>query len=99
MQPMILLGAKMSKGSFEGRAYDSTKLYIQTEMSQSAEQAGYACAEYTWGDSTNFAKVKDLQYPCPVLVQTQIVTNGKTVKSIITDLKPQTDKQAPKQAS
>ena len=49
-QEMIITGAKSSKGEYEGRAFDSTKIYCQTKMnSEGGEMVGFATSEYNWG--------------------------------------------------
>lgn len=98
MQQSIILGVKRSKGTLDnGRAYDSTKLYVQTPMKESADQMGYSASELTWGDSTNFDKFKGIQFPTPAQITYELVTNGKTNGNdlVITDVKIPT--QQPKQ--
>lgn len=88
-QTAILFGAKRSKGVLDnGNAFDSTKVYIQVPMNDSDDTAGFGVTEYTWGDSTNFYKIKDLQYPVQVELSLDLVTNGKTSKLVVTDVKP-----------
>lgn len=91
-QTLTLLGAKRSKGTLDnGRAYDSTKLYVQTAMkSDNADQIGFAVVEYAWGDSSNFDKLNGLQFPCQADFSFDIVTNGKTSQTIVVDVQPLT---------
>lgn len=86
LQEFIITGAKPSKGEMEGRSYDSTKIYIQTKMDSNGR--GFATSEYNWGDSTNFDKIKDLQYPFSANVSLEMVTSGKTTRMIVTDVQP-----------
>jgi hypothetical protein len=91
LQEMIITGAKSSSGEYEGRTYDSTKVYVQTKMNdQNGEMVGFATTEYNWGDSSNFAKLKDLDYPIKARVSLEIVTSGKNSKMVVTDVQPMT---------
>ncbi len=88
-QEMIITGAKSSKGEYEGRAFDSTKIYCQTKMnSEGGEMVGFATSEYNWGDSTNFSKIKHLDFPLKAKVNVEIVTSGKNTKMVVTDVQP-----------
>lgn len=89
LQKMIITGAKSSKGEYQGRAYDSTKIYLQTKMnSEQGEMVGFATEEYNWGDSSNYAKLKDLDFPISAEVDLELVTSGKLSKMIVLDVKP-----------
>lgn len=88
-QTAILLGAKRSKGVLDnGMAYDSTKIYVQTQMQQTPDSVGFAVSEFNWGTSDNFAKIKDLSFPIEVSLSIDFATNGKTSKMIVTDVQP-----------
>lgn len=89
LQKVIVTGAKSSKGEMEGRPYDSTKIYVQTKMNpDSGEMVGFATAEYNWGLSDNFLKIRDLKYPVDANIQLELVTSGKNTKMIVTDVQP-----------
>lgn len=89
LQQVIITGAKRSKGEMEGRPYDSTKIYVQTKMnSDSGEMVGFAGAEYNWGLSDNFEKIKTLKFPMQANIEMEIVTSGKNTKMIVTDVQP-----------
>lgn len=89
LQEMIITGAKSSSGEYEGRIYDSTKIYVQTRMNeQNGEMVGYATSEYNWGSSANFAKLKDLDFPLKAKVELDIVTSGKSSKMVVLDVQP-----------
>lgn len=89
MTQVTLLGAKRSKGVLDdGTSYDSTKLYLQMPMQKSDDTVGFAGVELNWGDSDNFPIIKNLSFPCEVDVTIELVTNGKTSKSVVTDLQP-----------
>lgn len=88
-QEMTITGAKSSLGEYEGRTYDSTKIYVQTKMNeQNGEMVGFATSEYNWGDSSNFQKLKDLDFPIKAKVGIEIVTSGKNSKMVVTDVQP-----------
>jgi hypothetical protein len=86
---ITVVGMKASKGEFEGKGYDSTKLYALVDMDASKGTAkGQATAEYTFGDSTEFEKFKHLPFPFKAVADVEIVTNGKTQKTVVASLKP-----------
>lgn len=89
----ILLGAKRSKGVIDsnGKAYDSTKLYVQTALEQNGNAVGYGVTEYNWGSSENFSKISNLNFPCYVELTFDLVSNGKTTKMVVLDVVPVAD--------
>lgn len=95
-QVVTLLGAKRSQGRLDnGTSYDSTKIYCQIRMNpNNPDMAGYSSEEYTWGDSNNFYKLRDLKYPCTAEIELENVSNGKKSIQIVTDVIPVTN--APK---
>lgn len=94
---VVVTGAKRSKGEMEGKPYDSTKVYVQTGMDTSKGDAvGFAGSEYPWGLSDNFNKVATLKYPFEAVATFEMVTNGKSQKTILIDLKPVPAQQAAK---
>ncbi len=92
----VVTGVKRSKGEMEGRAYDSTKIYVQMPMDQTQGNAvGMAGAEFNWGTSENFAKVAGIAFPFQAELTIETVTNGKTMKQVVVDVQPiKTGKQA-----
>lgn len=87
-QNVILLGAKRSKGTMDGKPYDSTKIYVQTPMNDSVDTVGFSVTEYNWGDSNNFYKIRDLTYPLQADITIDLVTNGKNSKLVVLDVEP-----------
>jgi len=86
---VIVTGAKRSKGEYEGRSYDSTKVYVQAMLDPTTgDGAGFATAEYPWGTSQNFAKIASLQYPFKAEITLELVTTGKSSRHILMDLVP-----------
>ena len=90
---VIISGVKRSKGVLEsGQAYDSTKVYVSTILDDSkGNGAGSATAEYTWGTSENFERIAHLfkaGKPVEFDAELEIVTNGKTQRTQVVDLRP-----------
>lgn len=86
----IVTGMKSSKGVLEnGQSYDSSKVYVQTRLDDSKGTAkGFATVEYNFGDSTMFDKYKHLPFPFEANVETEMVTSGRAMKTIITAIQP-----------
>lgn len=92
MQQVTILGVKRSQGTLDnGKAYNSTKIYVQTKMKETIDQAGFGVAEYTWGDSSNFEKINKLSFPFSANIDLETVTNGKTVQLVVNDVVPITN--------
>lgn len=90
---VTVTGIKRSKGTLEsGQAYDSTKVYVSTDLDDSkGNGAGSATVEYTWGTSENFDKIAHLfkgGRPIEFDIDFEIVTNGKTQRTQVVDLRP-----------
>lgn len=83
----ILHGAKPSKGDYNGKPYDSTKIYLELALK---DGMGCCTVEYQWGDSSNYDKLKGLELPCDVSVDFELVTTGKdnSQQTIIHGLRP-----------
>lgn len=85
-------GMKFSKGTMDnGQAFDSTKVFVETELDSSKDTAmGTACAEYGLGKAEEYQKYKHLadSFPFMAVADMEIVTNGKTQKTVIHSLKP-----------
>ena len=93
---VIVRGARPSKGDYNGRAYDSTKVFAQSELQEGENFAGFVSTEYSWGTSFNFERIKGIEYPFKAKAVMQIVSNGKDSKTIMLDLVP--EKTVPKQS-
>jgi hypothetical protein len=85
-----VLGMKSSKGAMDnGMTFDSTKVYTETPLDESKGNAkGYAVGEFTLGTSTEFDKYKHLSFPFDATADLEIVTNGKTQKTVMHSLTP-----------
>lgn len=93
---MTIVGMKSNKGQMDnGSTFDSTKVYALTDMDGSKGNAvGQATAEYAIGTSEELQKYKHLPFPFVALADCEIVTNGKTQKTVIHALKPVADQKA-----
>jgi hypothetical protein len=87
-----VMGMKFSKGTMDnGQAFDSTKVFVETELDASKDTAmGAACAEYGLGKAEEYQKYKHLanSFPFMAMAEMEIVTNGKTQKTVIHSLTP-----------
>lgn len=83
---IVVLGAKASKGEFNGRPFDSTTVYYQDDLQDGENFAGQVGAEIKWGTSFNFEKIKNQKYPFMADVVMEQVSNGKTTVTIIKEL-------------
>ena len=86
---IVVLGAKASKGEYNGRPFDSTKIFAQAELQEGENFAGFVSTEYSWGTSFNFERIKGIEYPFKAKAVMQIVSNGKDSKTIMLDLVPE----------
>lgn len=86
----VVTGVKGSKGRMEnGTEFDSTKVYIQTDLDDSKDMGkGFVTMEYTWGKSDNYQTVKNNVFPLDCEVEVEVVSNGKSQKTIINSLRP-----------
>lgn len=84
-QRIHVVGMKSSKGVLEnGTGYDSTKVYALVDLDASKGTAkGMASSEFTLGTSEEFAKYKHLPFPFEADADMEIVTNGKTQKTVM----------------
>lgn len=83
-------GAKYFKDSIEGKAYDSTTIYVDVALDERSGSAkGSATQGFAWGDSGNFHRIKHLPFPFDAELTYEMVTNGKgNSKQVLVDLKP-----------
>lgn len=87
-----ITGMKFSKGTMDnGQAFDSTKVFVETDLDSSKDTAfGTATAEYGLGKADEYQKYKHLAGAGPFMAvaEMEIVTNGKTQKTVIHTLRP-----------
>lgn len=86
---ILVIGAKASKGEMEGTPYDHTTIFTTTQLDSKNDDAfGSAGDSYRFGKSENFQKLKGIPVPFNAEGQFEIVTTGKTSRTILLDLKP-----------
>lgn len=83
-------GAKFFKDSVEGKAYDSTTVYVEVGLDERSGAAkGSATTGFAWGDSGNYQRIKHLPFPFEAELTYELLTNGKgQSKQVLVDLKP-----------
>jgi hypothetical protein len=86
---IIVLGAKSSKGNFNGVAFDSTTIFYKADLQEGDNFVGEVGESIKWGTSDNFEKIKGLEFPLSADVVLQQVSNGKNTTTIIKELVPQ----------
>lgn len=89
-QTIQVVGMKSSKGTLEnGTAYDSTKVYALVDLDSSKGTAkGMSSTEFNLGAASEFDKFKHLPFPFVADVEMEIVTNGKTTKTVMHAMTP-----------
>ncbi|MBN6532965.1 hypothetical protein JZM40_15125 [Acinetobacter pittii] len=86
---MVVLGAKSSKGEFQGRSYDSTTVFYKADLQEGDNFVGEVGESIKWGTSANFEKIKNLEFPLTADVTMEQVSNGKSSALVLLDLVPQ----------
>jgi hypothetical protein len=75
-----ILGAKGFKGTVEGQAFDSTKLYVVMETSDRAgTEVGFNASPLPWGKQENFERIKAWKFPFEAELVVQVTTKGMEV--------------------
>lgn len=88
-QAVVVTGIKRSVGEFEGRKFDSTKIYVQVDLDDSKGNAkGFATAEYGIGTSAEFEHYQHLPFPFNAEAEMEISSTGKSEKVTVLSLKP-----------
>lgn len=84
-----VLGAKYFKDSIDGQSFDITTIFVVMDLDDSQGRAkGCAAEGMQWGDSSNFDKLKGLNFPFEAQITLRQVTSGKRTKMIVEDVKP-----------
>lgn len=82
-------GIKMFNDEMEGKKYDFTKLFIESNLDESKGVAkGFATVEYEFGTSEEFQKMKHLSFPFIAELTIELVTTGKAQKQRVIAMKP-----------
>lgn len=87
---------KPSKGEFEGRPYDSTKVFVETGVASDSEGFGYVTVSYNWGLSDNyhdFVRSTGINKPFDAEITWENIVAGNGSKLVLVDLKPVTAPQ------
>lgn len=92
---LVILGAKSSKGDYNGNPYDSTTLFYKADLQEGDNFAGEVGEQIKWGSSENFKKIKDEKFPIIAECTLQQVSNGKSTTTIVKDLVVQSADQKP----
>ncbi|WP_336944578.1 hypothetical protein [Acinetobacter modestus] len=85
---LVVLGAKSSKGEYNGRPFNSTTVFYQAQLQEGENFAGQVGSEYKWGTSENFEKIKNQKFPFIADCILEQVSNGKTTVTILKELTP-----------
>lgn len=85
-----IVGMKASKGQLDnGTAYDSTKVYALVDMDNSkGNSLGQSATEFTLGTSDEIKKFEKVPFPFDAVAEMELVTNGKSSKTVMHGLKP-----------
>lgn len=83
---ITILGAKQSKGEFDGRKFDSTKLFYQADLKTGENFVGQVGESITWGTSFNFERIKHMKFPVTLEGTFEMVSNGSQSTLILHDL-------------
>ncbi|WP_061693527.1 hypothetical protein, partial [Neisseria meningitidis] len=57
---------------------DTCSVLVATSLpAQSGNAVGFTAAQMKFGDSSNFARLENLKYPCGVMVTVEMTSTGK----------------------
>lgn len=77
---LLILGAKSFKGDVEGKAYDSTTLFVVMDVSErGGNSVGQNVVEMKFGTSVEFDKLKGLPFPLKAELGLNLTTKGYEV--------------------
>lgn len=78
----MVLGAKGFRGTVEGTAYDSTKLYVVMDVSEkNGTEVGQNAAALPFGKCEEFDRLKELPFPLQAELEISATTKGYEVLS------------------
>lgn len=60
---MVVLGAKASKGNYNGVPFDKTTIFYKADLQEGENFVGGVGESIVWGLSDNFQKIKGLEFP------------------------------------
>ncbi|RKG33091.1 hypothetical protein [Acinetobacter rongchengensis] len=86
---MVVLGAKASKGNYNGVPFDKTTIFYKADLQEGENFVGEVGESIVWGLSDNFQKIKGLEFPLVADVTLEQVSNGSGSRMILKELNPQ----------
>lgn len=88
--PATFLGAKKFKGEIDGSKIDSCSVLVATPLpSQSGNAVGFTSAQMKFGESENFDKLAQLNFPCEVMITVEMTSTGKGMVPTLKDFQVQ----------
>lgn len=93
MSRFKLVGRKRWKGTVDGKAIDSAKLFVEVQLDDSrntadAAAAGFCVEEIRLEDSEQLRRLEHLPLPCMIEIETVRVSNGKSSRERVIDVRP-----------
>ena len=92
MSRMEITGYKRFKGTIDGKALDSAKVFVRVKIddsrnSEDQRSAGY-CTEELKVDPSILKRIEHNPMPMICEVETERVSNGREAKDVVVDLRP-----------
>lgn len=82
-------GMKKFKGEIEGKAFDSTTVFVETRMDErNGNRRGRCTMDFNAGSSDVYDRLKNIDLPNDFEVEWDTVTNGNAVTQVIIDIRP-----------
>lgn len=83
-QKALVVGVKKFKGDVEGNHYDSCKVRVLMQVSDTGNEAGLNVVELAYGDSSNFTVLSKMNFPvmCDLDIEFQL-KNGRPVMTLL----------------
>jgi len=95
-----VIGMKMGKGEVEGTSYDYTRVFVEQPLDTSrGEAVGSGVEAYQIGTSTVFAQFSKLPFPHKAVLDLELVTTGKTSKTVVHGYQPKAASAKPASAA
>lgn len=93
---VTVTGAKKSVGEFEGKKFDSTTVFLQTDLQdRDGSGVGTATTSHKIGTSSaEFVRFANLKFPFQADAEFEMVTTGKEPKMVLVSLVPKAAKAA-----
>lgn len=85
----MITGMKKFKGEIEGKAFDSTTVFVDVRMDErNGNRRGRCSADFNAGTSDVFDRLKNIQLPAEFEVEWDTVSNGNETKQVVIDVRP-----------